>query len=208
MAHRPLCRNATKSEISDNDNILHTLPKTDGDVEIERESARHRLRSAPQSNYSLILWKLPKCWPPGKRHGLQSHCIECVLLLLLHPALRLAGGLWERPVCLHCYFQLLLLVADVSHLCGLNLSDKGGASLPPGTSFIHVSDLFLLPRPPRIHIAFISVVEGGGGKGAGGWGGRRIVEYGRSAEASLPLLLWKISTIFQQVFFWWKRMCF
>lgn len=114
-----------------NDNILHTHPKTDGDEEMEWESAWHRLRSASQSNYSLILWKLPKCWPLGKPHGLQSHCIECVLWLLLHPALRLAGGLWKRPVCLHCYFQLLLLVADVSHLCGLNLSDKGGASLPP-----------------------------------------------------------------------------
>lgn len=59
-------------------------------------------------------------------------------------------------------------MADVSHLCGLNLSEKGGARLPPGTSFIHVSDLFLLPWPPRIHIAFIRVVEEEGGWG---WGG-------------------------------------
>lgn len=175
-------------------------PKTDGDVEIERDSTRHRLRSASQSNYSLILWKLPKCWPLGKPHGLQSHCIECVLLLLLHPALRLAGGLWERPFCLHCYFQLLLLVADVSHLCGLNLSDKGGASLPLGTSFIHVSDLFLLPRPPRIHIAFIRMVEGGKG-------GTPHCRIWAQCGGLLPLLLWNISTIFQQVFFFLKKKC-
>lgn len=155
-----------QSQKSANNNILHTHHKTDGDVGGERESARHWLRSASQSNYILILWKLQKCWPLGKSHGLQSHCIECVLLPLLYPALRLVGGCDKGPVCLQFLFQLLLLVADVSHLCGLNLSDKGGARLPPGTSFIHVSDLFLLPWPPRIHIAFIRVVEeesGGGG---------------------------------------------
>lgn len=76
-----------------NDNILHTHHKTDGDVEEERKSAWHRLKSASQSNYSLILWKLLKCWPLGKSHDLQSHCIECILLLLLYPALRLVRGL-------------------------------------------------------------------------------------------------------------------
>lgn len=125
-----------------NNNILHTLRKTDRDIEAERESAWHRLRSASQSNCIVILWKLQKFWPLEKSHGLQSHCIECVLLLLLYPALKLFGGCDKGPVCLQFLIQLLLLVADASHLCGLNLSDKGGARLPPGTSFIHVSDLF------------------------------------------------------------------
>lgn len=155
LQHVIRCLGTQQNQKRANDNILHTHHKTDGDVEEERKSAWHWLKSASQSNYSLILWKLLKCWPLGKSHDLQSHCIECILLLLLYPALRLVGG------CLHCYFQVLLLVADASHLCGLNLSDKGGASLPPGTSFIHVSDLFLLPWPHRIHIAFIRVVEGG-----------------------------------------------
>lgn len=77
-------------------------------------------------------------------------------------------GCDKGPVCLQFLFQLMLLVADMSHLCGLNLSDKGGARFTPGTSFIHVSDLFLLPWPPRIHIAFIRVVEE---EGEWGWGG-------------------------------------
>lgn len=81
-------------------NILHTHHKTDGDVEEEREGAWHWLRSASQSNYILILWKLHKCWPLGKFHGSRSHCIECVLLLLLYPVLRLVGGCDKGPVCL------------------------------------------------------------------------------------------------------------
>lgn len=172
-------------------NILHTHHKTDGDVEEERESAWHWLRSASQSNYILILWKLHKCWPLGKFHGSRSHCIECVLLLLLYQVLRLVGGCDKGPVCLQFLFQLLLLVADVSHLCGLNLSDKGGARLPLGTSFIHVSDLFLLPWPLRIHIAFIRVVEEEGEWGWGVW----------MSHCGTWVLQWKLSFSYRPSFF-------
>lgn len=91
---------------------------------------------------------------------------------LLSAALRLVGGPVTKGLSvLQFLFQLPLLVADVSHLCGLNLPwQRRSLPSPRGTSFIHVSDLFLLPWPPRIHIAFIRVVEGeeGGGDGGGG----------------------------------------
>lgn len=72
----------------------------------------------------------------------------CIITVII--ALRLVGGCHKGPVCLHV-FQLLLLVAAVSHLCGLNLSDKGGVPphptpkhththTQPGTLFIHVSE--------------------------------------------------------------------
>lgn len=169
-----LCSTSTtirtqQSQKCANNNILHTHQKMGEDDDEERESAWHWLRSVSQFNYTHILWKLQKCWPLGKSHSLQSHCIDFVLLPLLYPALRLVGGCDKGPVCLQFLFQLLLLVADVSHLCGLNLSDKGGACLPPGTLFIHVLDLFLQPLPPRIYTAFIRVVEG---EGVWGWGVR------------------------------------
>lgn len=139
----------------------------------------------------------------GKTPWLAVALHRMCIITVITSSFEIGWGLWERPVCLHCYFQLLLLVADVSRLCGLNLSDKGGASLPLGTSFIHVSDLFLLPRPPWIHIAFIRVVEGGGGNG--GVGGGAHCRIWAQCGGFLPLLLWNISTIFQQVFFFLKK---
>lgn len=86
-----------------------------------------------------------------------SHFIEYVLLLCA--ALRLVVGLNRKteqaPFCLQFLFLYPLLVADVSHLGGVNLFHKGGASRPRGHCLFMYQIYFLLPWPPWIHIAFI-----------------------------------------------------
>lgn len=77
-------------------NILHVNHKTDLGIENELASAWHWQRTASESNYILILWKLQKCWPLGEFDGLQSQCIEYVLLLCT--AMRLAGELSRKTV--------------------------------------------------------------------------------------------------------------
>lgn len=81
-----------------NDNILHTHPKTDG-VEMEWESAWHRLRSASQSNYSLILWKLPKCWPLGKTPWLAVTLHRMCIITVITSSFEIGWGA-VRKACL------------------------------------------------------------------------------------------------------------
>ena len=90
------------------------------------------------------MWKLQKCWPLGEFDGLQSHCIEYVLLL--YTALRLVGG-WTESLWASAFLSAVSI--SVSVACGWcvpswrSQSSSQRRSLPsPGTSFIHVSDLF------------------------------------------------------------------
>lgn len=62
----------------------------------------------------------------------------------------------QAHFCLQFLFLFPLLVADVSHLGGVNLSHKGGASFPWGHRLFMYQIYFLLPWPPRIHTAFIT----------------------------------------------------
>lgn len=62
------------------------------------------------------------------------------------------------PFCLQFLFLFPFLVADVSHLGGVNLPHKGGACLPSGHRLFMYQIYFLLPWPPWIHTAFITGV--------------------------------------------------
>lgn len=101
-------------------------------------------------------------------------------------------------VCLHCYFQVLLLVADASHLCGLNLSDKGGASLPPGHRLFMYQIYFCCHGLT----GFTSHLLGwsGGRGGVRGGSGVRTLHCGIWVQCGgvLLLFLWNIPTIFHQ----------
>lgn len=132
------------------------LDGTEGEVTGSRAATKF---PASKFNYILTVWKLQKCWPLGEFDGMQSHCIEYVLLL--YTALRLVGG-WAESLRAGAFsvgsflFLFPLLMADVSHRGGVNLPHKGGACLPRGHRLFMYQIYFLLPWPPRIHTAFIT----------------------------------------------------
>lgn len=161
-----------------NNNILHTHHKTDGDVEGERESAWHWLKSASQSNYILILWKLQKCWPLGKSHGLQSHCIECVLL---H-----SGAVTKGPSVCSSYFSCCCLWLMCPIFVDSIFLTKEELALPRGHRLFMYQIYFCCHGLP----GFTSHLLGWWKKRGSGGGGVRMPHCGTW------VLQWKISTVF------------
>ena len=118
------------------------LDGTEGEVTGCRAATKF---PASKFNYILTVWKLQKCWPLGEFDGMQSHCIEYVLLL--YTALRLVWGLNRKSASKRLFCrQFSISVSAARGWCVPSWRSQSSSQrrslASPGTSFIHVSDLF------------------------------------------------------------------
>lgn len=134
---------------------------------------------------------------------MQSHCIECVLLLLLHPALRLAGGCEKGlSVCTAIFSCCCLWLMCPVFVDSIFLTKEELAS-PWGHRLFMYQIYFCchgLPGFTSHLLGWWKVVVV-----MGVWGGGAHCRIWAQCGGFLPLLLWNISTIFQQVFFFLKK---